>query len=169
MSKAGRHTRKWHIERYISENGEHPEEIIRDLFIAGEPLTVIAGIIGMSYGSAHRWVRDLGLERPRPRPNNPHPVKDRIRRELGFDAVSLICADRASGMKLRELCKKYNVSNGFINRCLHAGAPHLVGTPDEPIEVAPREISAETRSQQAERCREHNRIMRVYKRGWFNW
>jgi len=166
MSKRGRHTRRWHIRRIRDEFGREPETIIREMFNTGEPLTVMAGALGISYGEMHEWVHNLGLERkPIPRCSR-RLTWERLLDEHNFDPVRLICSDRACGMSYAELREKYDISQGFVADCLHTGAPWLIGTHDAPVTVRPPELSDEERARRAEICREHNRQMAEDGVGW---
>jgi len=169
MSKKGRKCRRWHHERIRREFEQEPETIIQEMFEADTPLTVMAGVLGISYGEMHEWVEELGLKREAIARDNPHPVKERLRREHGIDAVRLICSERANRMSYEEIRGKYEVSSGFIANCLHEGAPWLIGTPWAPVIVRPPKLNDELRAKMAERCREHNRRMKQENRGWFRY
>jgi len=167
MSKAGRHCRRWHCQRIEQEFDRKPEELIREMFELGTALTVMAGALGISYGEMHEWVKELGLIREPIARNNRHPVKEQLCEEYGFDAVSLICSERANGMSYQEIREGYGVSQGFIAACLHEGAPWLVGTHIAPVTVRPPRLNDELRAAMSERCKEHNREMKAASCGWF--
>lgn len=167
MSKRGRKGRRWHYRRIQVEFGQLPEEVIRDFFAANVPLTTMAGILGISYGEMHEWVKELGLSREPILRDNPRPTRQRINEEYGLDAVRLICSERACGMTYQEIRGKYGVSSGFVAHCLHLEAPWLIGTPMEPVTVGPPKISDEERQRRSERCQKHNRKMKARGQGWF--
>lgn len=166
MSKRGRKTRPWHYRRIEDEYGYPPEDVIRGMFEAGTPLTVMAGALGISYAEMHEWIKELRLEREPISPLNRQPVKERIREEHGHDPVTLVCSDREMGMTYREIRAKYGVSAGFVANCLREGAPWLID-PVMPITVGTPNLSDEERRRRSERCREHNQQMKATNRGWF--
>lgn len=167
MSKKGRKTRPWHYRRIQQEFGEEPETIIQEMFEEGHAITVIAGVLGLSYGETHEWIQELGLSRPPIRRCSQHPVKERIRHEFGFDPIRLICSDRAMGMTYREIGEKYRVSNAFIAGCLRQGAPWLIGDQIDAYKVRPDNVSEEGRRRRSENARRHNQRMKAENRGWF--
>ena len=167
MSKTGRHCRHWHHWRIFRQYGRWPEIVIREMFEFSTPLTVMAGALGISYAEMHEWVRELRLEREPIQPLNRHLAKERIRAEYDHDPVALICSDRKMGMTYREIRTKYGVSAGFVADCLREGAPWLIGDAISPVRVGPNRLSNEERQRQRERCRQHNRRMKIANVGWF--
>jgi len=167
MSKRGRKIRSWHYRRIEAEYGYPPEDVIRGMFEAHTPLTVMAGALGISYGEMHEWVAELGLEREPISPENRCHTQERLWNEYDQNPITLICSDRANGMTYREIRERYGVSQGFVADCLRRGAPWLIGDRYEPVMVGPPQLSDEERQRRAEQCREHNRRMKAENRGWF--
>jgi transposase len=167
MSKKGRKIRAWHYKRIEEEFGYPPEDVIRGMFEADTPLTVMAGALGISYPEMHEWVKELNLERPSIAPENRHLTKERLWDEHGQNPVTLICSDRAMGMTYREIRRKYDVSQGFVANCLRQGASWLIGDRFSPVTVRPPLLSNEERQRRSRRCKEHNRYMKEAGRGWF--
>lgn len=168
MSKKGRKCRAWHYRRIQAEFDEKPETIICEMFAEGLAIETIAGALGISYGEMHEWIKELGLTRPPIKRCSRHPVKERIRREFRFDAVRLICSDRAMGATYEELRNRYDVSSGFIANCLHKGAPHLIGDTVEQYQThRPERVSREGRLARTKNARRHNAQMKMANRGWF--
>jgi uncharacterized protein YjcR len=156
-----------HFARIEGEFGESPMKIIREMYEDGIALRVIAGALDVPGDTLMGWVRRWGWNRPDIGRDRPNSVYNRVTNEWGHDAIALVCSDRKMGMKYHEIAARYNITNPTIIKWLRIGAPWIVGTKMEPIQVAPPTISAKERARRSAACVEHNKRMCEERRGWF--
>ena len=108
-----------------AEYGLSLEETVCEMFAAGYPLRIIASTLDVCYQFVHNYVRELGLQRPRIRPERSAPVRERVRMD--------VCAERVAGATWTEIRARHNVSASVVAHCLRAGAPDYIGTRHEPV------------------------------------